>query len=161
MSSRKQSHRLILSTDALKRFFEKVRFPPSDIDHPDLCWLWTGAGRGNGYGSFRLSPEDVIDAHVIMWRLSNDGAEVPAGRLIMHTCDVKLCIRPDHLKLGTYSENMSTDSAAVGRKMTREQVLAIRSMLDQGIFQHEIAARMNCKRSAVRDISRGRTYRSW
>lgn len=92
-------------TDSLKRrFMRNVRLP--SIDAPDLCHLWTGAGRGAGYGAFKHQGR-VTDAHVFAWRLANGGAPVPVGQLVMHSCDVKLCVRPEHLMLGTHSQNMS------------------------------------------------------
>jgi hypothetical protein len=43
--------------------------------------------------------------------------EVPAGSLVLHRCDVRNCVNPDHLFLGTYKDNMD-DMYSKGRGPT-------------------------------------------
>ena len=40
-----------------------------------------------------------------MWELMNDSA-IPAGKIIMHTCDNPICVNPDHLRVGTQRQNV-------------------------------------------------------
>jgi hypothetical protein len=79
-----------------ERFFEKV-YKTSD------CWIWTGALTKSGYGHMVVNGK-VIDSHRISYELFH--GKIPDGMLIMHSCDNKKCVNPDHLKIGTYSENM-------------------------------------------------------
>jgi hypothetical protein len=46
------------------------------------------------------------------WRLYK--GPIPEGLRPLHKCDVSLCVNPDHLFLGTLSDNMQ-DMAAKGR----------------------------------------------
>ncbi len=112
------------SLDPLKALFMK-------INKTDTCWLWTGARQTNGYGKvgFRVDGKSVFQAaHRRSWTLHN--GPIPKGLLVLHKCDVPLCVRPDHLFLGTDADNCA-DKMAKGRwghggwKLTPEQVLEI------------------------------------
>lgn len=74
----------------------------------DECWVWTAGKRTNGYGTFFLRIQGVGKtqaAHRVSWVLSN--GSIPDGKEVCHRCDTPLCVRPDHLFLGTHSENMA------------------------------------------------------
>ena len=77
------------------------------------CLKWTGALNTNGYGRFKLCGVG-IDAHVASWRIANKGIAVPIGFVVMHSCDNKTCVNPEHLSIGTQSENMK-DAYRKGR----------------------------------------------
>lgn len=67
----------------------------------DGCWLFNG--RAARYGVLAYKGRRYI-AHRAAWQFAN-GCRIPKDRVIMHACDVKGCVRPDHLVLGTYREN--------------------------------------------------------
>lgn len=77
------------------------------VEKTEGCWLWTG-GRSKqdetGYGRFRVG-NTKIQAHVYSYRRAY--GEIPAGMFVLHRCDTPLCVRPDHLRLGTQQENMA------------------------------------------------------
>jgi len=90
----------------------------SKVEKTDGCWLWRGAIDGKGYGNFKLGKR-VEYAHRVAysiangWTMSWDGYSSKTN--VCHTCDNPGCVRPDHLFLGTHSDNMR-DAEAKGRR---------------------------------------------
>ena len=77
------------------------------------CWLWTGSMFQNGYGeATRGFIGKRIRAHRLAWILYR--GTIPDGVQVLHKCDVKHCVNPDHLYLGTSFDNAKD---AVERKM--------------------------------------------
>lgn len=74
------------------------------------CWFWTAGRISSGYG---IDGNEL--AHRRAWILT--GGPIPAGLFVCHTCDVKTCVRPSHLFLGTNSDNLQ-DSIQKGRFRT-------------------------------------------
>ncbi|MDL0133571.1 HNH endonuclease [Halobacterium salinarum] len=66
------------------------------------CWIWTGSIWGNGYGQFSISG-DSHQAHRISYRIYN--GKIPPGDFVLHKCDVRACVNPDHLYTGSQSDN--------------------------------------------------------
>ena len=93
------------------------------------CHLWTGPLMKNGYGTTNL---DSIP--ILVHRLAYETLVGPIsdGLFVCHRCDVRLCINPEHLFLGTQFDNMR-DCARKGRnessrKLSDDEVLQIRSI---------------------------------
>lgn len=87
-----------------QRFWEKV-------DKTEECWNWTAATRNSGYGCIKVNGK-VQDSHRLSWSLVN--GDIQNGLFVLHRCDNRLCVRPDHLFLGTQKDNMR-DATSKGR----------------------------------------------
>jgi hypothetical protein len=92
------------SGNPVDRFWEKV-------DKSGDCWLWTGHRGCKGYGAAWAEGRHQA-AHRVSWELAF-GA-IPDGLHVLHHCDNPPCVNPDHLWLGTNSDNQR-DCVAKGR----------------------------------------------
>ena len=83
----------------------------SRVDKSGECWLWTGWVNRGGYGSCSRGT-----AHRVAWELAN--GPIPDRLMVLHHCDIRRCVRPDHLFLGTAGDNYwdarSKDRASTG-----------------------------------------------
>lgn len=89
------------------RFHEKV-----DIRTQDECWQWLGASRSAGGGMISYLGKPRSAAR-ISWLLVF-GFEPPEDLDLCHSCDNPTCVNPNHLWIGTRSDNMK-DSREKGR----------------------------------------------
>ena len=98
----------------LKRFWDKV-------DKADGCWEWTAClkkgKKGNGYGFFWLHGKN-FRAHRFSW-IINFG-NISDGLCVLHRCDNRRCVRPDHLFLGTVTDN-NVDAIKKGRIFCKDK----------------------------------------
>lgn len=139
---------------------------------PTGCWLWTGAeAEGTGYGIFNAGAQ-AVGAHVYAWGLANPGVD-RRGLIVRHTCDVRLCVNPKHLLLGTQQDNVR-DMDERGRrvnnprrgeahgnaKLTLELVLAARRAHAAGESVRSIARRLGVSSPTMTSAIRGKTWRS-
>ena len=96
------------------------------------------------------------------WELAN--GPIPDGLCVCHKCDVRRCVRPDHLFLGTKAENLA-DMVAKGRSATGTRVFMGKLSVDEvrevirlaraGEYQRVIGERFGVTQSAVSLIVNG------
>lgn len=75
------------------------------------CQIWLGAIQVKGYGFLSVNSYPML-AHRASYSV-HKGA-IPDGMMVLHRCDVRLCINPDHLFLGTAMDN-TKDMVQKGR----------------------------------------------
>lgn len=102
----------MLPRRAPRHFSEEQRFWMR-VEKTANCWLWLGRVSSDGYGAFSSQCLTRRRAHRYSWILHN--GEVSNGLCVLHRCDNRICVRPDHLFLGTNRDNVA-DMIAKGRK---------------------------------------------
>lgn len=83
----------------------------SQVRKGDGCWEWTGRNRLHGYGRIKRRQVGLL-AHRASWELHYGSLDPDA--CVLHRCDNRLCVRPDHLFIGTRTDN-NADMVAKGR----------------------------------------------
>lgn len=85
----------------LQERFERHYIPVTECG----CWIWTGSThKKQGYGYINSVGNKPLRAHVLSYRLFK--GPVPKGLDVRHTCDMRCCVNPDHLLIGTRKQNM-------------------------------------------------------
>lgn len=87
--------RLSLSKKNVESFWKKVI-------KTKKCWQWSGFKTDSEYGQILINRRKYR-AHRISWMIHY--GPIPQGKCILHRCDVRTCIKPDHLFLGSYKDN--------------------------------------------------------
>jgi hypothetical protein len=84
-----------------------------DKARPGGCWDWSGVIMGTGYGAFstQYRKSDML-THRLSWMLHC--GPIPDKLLVLHKCDRRCCVNPDHLFLGTHKDN-ADDAMKKGR----------------------------------------------
>ena len=128
--------------------------------HPGGCWLWGGFVDRYGYGSVRALGKQRR-THRLMYAIAHDD---PGQLCVCHRCDVRRCVNPDHLFLGTKKEN-SQDMVRKRRmrfgeknpsaKLTDAQVLEIRRRRGDGELLKHIAADYGVGLNTISRIANG------
>lgn len=149
-----------MSISVADRFWPKVNKTKD-------CWLWTAAKNGKGYGRFLHEGKNRF-AHRVSWFLS--GEVLPKSKILMHSCDNPSCVNPAHLSVGTIQEN-NLDCKIKGRladrtdpkrrpcKLTKDDVLNIRSLRETGLSYTEISKRFHVSSRHVSYICKKALWR--
>jgi hypothetical protein len=129
----------------------------------DSCISFTGSISDIGYGLVSVDGR-TTPAHRLALELKL-GRKLMPGMETLHSCNVRNCINPAHLREGTHKENMEQASAegrmaAHNRRIfSLEEVETIRKRLAQGEFQFRIAEELNVSPTTISYMANGRTYR--
>jgi hypothetical protein len=130
-----------------KAFFETKITPEPNSG----CWIWMKATTSHGYGSLLSKDRKQIAAHVYSYDLYR--GLIPVGMVVCHHCDVRCCVNPDHLFLGTPKDNHH-DAIKKGRihGLSPEQADEVRHTTCRQKF---MAEKYGISQSAVSRIRNG------
>lgn len=135
-----------------------------DFVHKDQsgCWLWKRGKTSKGYGSLRAQGKFWL-AHRYAFYIKNGFN----AKFACHKCNVPACCNPDHLYNGDAKSNFDDMMAAgtfikpprLPKVLDSEKAYQIKSLLKDGVSQHNIARIIGCSRSLVNHINNGRCWR--
>jgi hypothetical protein len=160
---------------------ESVFWARVERKDPKSCWPWKGQIASNGYGHLWSGRGNVL-AHRLAYAFVYK--QWPIGLCVCHTCDVRHCCNPDHLKLGTPADN-SRDMVLRGRscsgrknpaysafeifprgehhgnaRLTQLDVETIRSVYGAGAMtQKELSSIFGVVRTAITQVITGKNWK--
>lgn len=159
---------------AIERFWKFVNMT-------DGCWLWTGLVGKDGYGRIRPGTgTKKVRTDRFSYELHR--GPIPEGMFVLHTCDIRPCVNPAHLFLGTSRDNID-DMVTKGRslkgrdpfskcqeqrvrgerhgqaKLTAEQVVEIRRRRANGEICRSIAEAFGLSKKTVQYICSGKAWK--
>jgi hypothetical protein len=136
------------------------------VTKTDGCWLWLGKRGPTGYGVLKVYGGYRVGAHRASWYVHH--GPIPPGQCVCHRCDVRNCVNPAHLFLGTTSEN-TADMVAKGRqrkgaaintcKLTEGQVREIRARVLSGEAKRTLAREYGVNGRLVGFIAKGTVWK--
>lgn len=131
------------------------------------CINHTGAIT-DGYGVKKHKGKTVRAHRLAYCKANNLEVSDIAGSVIMHTCDNRLCINPDHLKTGTHADNCA-DKVSKGRQargetsgnsvLKNEEVLRIKELIQSDYSATRIAPMYGVSVMCISRIRSGKTWR--
>lgn len=122
------------------------------------CWEWIGSISSGGYGRIHFDGW-LQQAQRVSWLITHGAPRKEDW--ILHRCDNRRCVRPDHLFLGDNQDNVDDcrqkQRHAFGKrngqaKLTKAQVIAIKADRRP---QYLIASQYGINQSNVSRIKRG------
>ena len=131
------------------------------------CWDWLAAIGYHGYGVIGFNKKTEL-AHRLSYAIHKGTI---GGLFVLHRCDNRECVNPEHLFLGTTQDNVD-DKVSKGRQyrplgelshtssLTEQNVILIKKRLKQGDTHLSISMDYGVSRCTITDINLGRAWSS-
>lgn len=134
------------------------------------CWLWMGNRTIHGYGKIKAEGKNK-SAHRVSYEVFK--GPINDGLWVLHKCDVRACVNPDHLYLGTHADNtadMVKRNRSVkwgGRRkglnnpncrLSEDEIKEVVILLKSGVTHQRVADRFGVGRSTITHLWLGRTW---
>lgn len=126
--------------------------------------IWTGAIRHDkagkpNYGAMQIGArgQGVDRPHRVAYRLAK--GDITPGLLVMHSCNNKLCCNPDHLSLGTYSQNIRDayrDGLRKKARFSQDDVSQMKTLRGKGMTLREVADKFQVSHSYILMLIKGK-----
>jgi hypothetical protein len=145
-----------------------------EIVLPSGCHVWTGYADTDGYAICCMTAADGKKnrkVHRLVYEAQR--GPIPEGMMVCHRCDVRSCVNPDHLFLGSAAENVS-DMWSKGRwragaqnnkgernpnaRLTSSDVADIRGLRASGLGPKHISQMYGVSRSHVQRVCKGQAW---
>ena len=151
-----------------------ARFEEQYMPEPNSgCWLWLGQMTSGGYGNFWISDRTLgqfgayVRAHRASWLLFR--SIIPKDVWVLHKCDNRACVNPDHLYLGDRMDNMRDAIARHRRpnvacannpnaRLTPGEVQEVRQCSAMGVSRAVLARRFGVNWTTINNIAKHRTW---
>ncbi len=130
------------------------------------CWDWAGSIAPDGYGRCCYRKNRHFKAYRLSYIVFN--GDIPDGMWVLHQCDNRKCVNPDHLYLGDRERNTNDmmdrnrSNKGVDRplaKLNNEKVLQSRKLHNQGNSIQSIADRFGVSHGTIYNAVKGKTWK--
>lgn len=146
----------------IELFVDKIK--SEDLYQYDGCWNWKLVPSSKtGYGHFSFKTRQA-DAHRAAWIVFN--GVIPDNLFVLHKCDNRICVNPNHLFLGTQKTNIEDKVNKLRQAkglnhglafLSDQQVLLIRQQYPNIKSYSKLAEMFDCSETTIRDIVNNKT----
>ena len=167
-------------SNSLKRYFKQkyegengIQYLKDKLSNYKIvkdCWIWKGSTNKQGYGRLKFKRK-IYGPHRLSYELYI--GKIKKGLCVCHKCDNPSCINPEHLFLGTLSDNMK-DAYKKGRMvipytpgekhtssiLTDKKVIEILKMKkEQKITDKKLGEKFGVNRRTINNIIHNKTWK--
>lgn len=141
-----------LTKKQITRFWNNVHI----MDNTNECWCWNASISFGGYGQVSLCGQNWKAPRIAYYL--HYGID-PLDKMILHSCDNRLCCNPYHLRTGNCKENMQDAiirgrhvACKTGKVLPPDEREIVRMLHRQKVPMKTIALSFGISETTVRNI---------